>query len=191
MNPQTNNSRQSTAPTNNQNQPRKDTVLINDKIKYRELLVIDENGEQLGILPRKDALQIARDKDLDLVVIAAQKDKVIAKILDYSKFKFEQKKKQKENRKNQQVVKVKEVKVKPLIGDHDLNVKAENSKKWLQAGDKVKFIIEARGRMSTKVELVQEIYDKFIAMLDNNGKVQQANKKVSYSRYETIIEPNK
>lgn len=170
---------------------KKDSVLLNEKIKYRVLDVIDENGNHLGEIDRNEALKLAQSKDLDLVVIAIQNKKVIAKILDYGKFKFEQKRKQKENKKNQQISKVKEIKVKPLIGDHDLKVRAENAKKWLADGDKVKFIIEARGRMSTKPEFVQLVYDKFIGLLDNAGKVQQANKQVNNFRYESIIEPNK
>lgn len=173
------------------NREKKDSVLINEKIKYRTLDVIDETGAHLGEMDRNEALKLAQSKDLDLVVIAIQGKKVITKILDYGKFKFEQKRKQKENRKNQQVVKVKEIKVKPLIGDHDLKVRAENAKKWLADGDKVKFIIEARGRMSTKPEFVQIVYEKFINLLDGQGKVQQANKQVNNFRYESIIEPNK
>ena len=142
-------------------------------------------------MSRNDALKLAQDKDLDLIVIAIQNNKVIAKILDYGKFKFEQKRKQKENKKNQQVIKVKEIKVKPLIGDHDLKVRADNAQKWLVDGNKVKFIIEARGRMCTKQEYIQLVYNKFIEMLDEKGKVTQANKQVNNFRYESIIEPIK
>lgn len=168
--------------------PRKDNTLINDKIKFPVLEVIDESGQHLGALKRADALKLAHDKDLDLVVIAVQDKKVIAKILDYGKFKFEQKRKQKENKKKQQTVNVKEIKVKPLIGDHDLKVRAENAKKWLASGDKVKFVIEARGRMSVKYEYIQLVYDKFIALLGDNIKVVQMNKQFNNFRYESIIE---
>ncbi len=178
---------------NNENNQKnkKDNVLINDKIKFKTLDVIDENGQHLGEMSRNDALKLAQDKDLDLIVIAVQNNKVIAKILDYGKFKFEQKRKQKENKKNQQIIKVKEIKVKPLIGDHDLKVRAENAKKWLSDGNKVKFIIEARGRMCTKQEYIQLVYDKFIQMLDDNAKISQANKQVNNFRYESIFEPVK
>ena len=108
---------------------KKDNILINEKIKFKVLDVIDETGQHLGEMNRDDALKLAQNKDLDLLVIAIQNNKVIAKILDYGKFKFEQKRKQKANKKNQQVIKIKEIKVKPLIGDHDLNVKAQNAKK--------------------------------------------------------------
>ncbi len=178
---------------NNENNKKnkKDNVLINEKIKFKILEVIDETGKHLGEMSRNDALKLAQDKDLDLIVIAIQNNKVIAKILDYGKFKFEQKRKQKENKKNQQVIKVKEIKVKPLIGDHDLKVRADNAQKWLVDGNKVKFIIEARGRMCTKQEYIQLVYNKFIEMLDEKGKVTQANKQVNNFRYESIIEPIK
>lgn len=178
---------------NNENNQKnkKDNVLINEKIKFKILEVIDETGKHLGEMSRNDALKLAQDKDLDLIVIAIQNNKVIAKILDYGKFKFEQKRKQKENKKNQQVIKVKEIKVKPLIGDHDLKVRADNAQKWLVDGNKVKFIIEARGRMCTKQEYIQLVYNKFIEMLDEKGKVTQANKQVNNFRYESIIEPIK
>ena len=178
---------------NNENNQKnkKDNVLINEKIKFKILEVIDETGKHLGEMSRNDALKLAQDKDLDLIVIAIQNNKVIAKILDYGKFKFEQKRKQKENKKNQQVIKVKEIKVKPLIGDHDLKVRADNAQKWLADGNKVKFIIEARGRMCTKQEYIQLVYNKFIEMLNEKGKVTQANKQVNNFRYESIIEPTK
>lgn len=178
---------------NNENNQKnkKDNVLINEKIKFKILEVIDETGKHLGEMSRNDALKLAQDKDLDLIVIAIQNNKVIAKILDYGKFKFEQKRKQKENKKNQQVIKVKEIKVKPLIGDHDLKVRADNAQKWLADGNKVKFIIEARGRMCTKQEYIQLVYNKFIEMLNEKGKVTQANKQVNNFRYESIIEPIK
>ena len=171
--------------------PKKDVTLINEKIKFPVLEVIDENGAHLGAIKREEALKRAQSKDLDLVVIAVQDKKVIAKILDYGKFKFEQKRKQKENKKKQQVINVKEVKVKPLIGDHDLKVRADNAKKWLSSGDRVKFVIEARGRMSIKHEYIQLVYDKFIGLLGEDIKVVQANKQFNNYRYETIIEKGK
>lgn len=170
---------------------KKDNVLINEKIKFANLEVIDETGVHLGTLTRSEALKKASEKNLDLVVIAVQNKKVIAKILDYGKFRFEQKRKQKENKKNQQQSVLKEIKVKPLIGDHDLQFKAQNAKKWLDHGDKVKFVIEARGRMSIKHEYIQLVYDKFIKMLDPNIKIVQANKQFNNYRYETIIEKGK
>ena len=101
----------------------KNNVMLNEKIKYNTLFVIDENGENLGEIPTSKALEMAKNKSLDLLVIAVQQQKVIAKILDYGKFKFEQQRKQKENKKNQVIAKIKEIKFKTIICDHDLSVK--------------------------------------------------------------------
>lgn len=173
----------------NANAKKANAVLLNDKIKFKTLDVIDPNGNLHPKMDRNEALKMAESHDLDLLVIAVQKDRVIAKILDYGKFKFEQSRKQKENRKNQSNPKIKEIKVKPLIGEHDLKVKVENAKKWLAQGDKVKFVIEARGRMATKSELITKIFDSFVNLLDGAGNISQANKAVNATRYETIIDP--
>lgn len=178
------------ARTNNSSSSKKsNVVLLNDKIKYKTLDVIDPDGEIHRDIDRNEALRMAERYDLDLLVIAVQKNQVIAKILDYGKFKFEQTRKQKENRKNQSISKIKEIKVKPLIGEHDLKVKVENAKRWLSQGDKVKFVIEARGRMSTKSELISKIYESFVNLLDGAGIIVQINKPVNATRYETLIDP--
>ena len=115
--------------TNGAAKQKKPIVLLNGKIRFPYLDVVTPDGQIHQKMPRNQALAMAEEQGLDLLVIAVQKDKVIAKILDYGKFKFEQSKKQKENRKNQVIVKVKEIKVKPVIGEHDLQIKAENAKK--------------------------------------------------------------
>lgn len=171
------------------NQNNKQNVLLNKKIKFKTLSVISSKGENLGDMPTQEALSLAESQGLDLLVIAVQQNKVIAKILDYGKHRFEQQKKQKNNKKNQLISKLKEIKVKPLIGEHDLKVRAENAKKWLSQGNKVKFIVEARGRMSLKSEFIDKIYNKFIEMLEGSGSITQAHKKVNDFRYESIIDP--
>lgn len=169
----------------------KNNVLINEKIRAGRLLVIDEEGNKIGQMSRRQALDLASDKKLDLVQIANQKNVTIVKIMDYGKFKYEQKRKQKENKRNQTIIKVKELKIKPLIGDHDLNVRVEKAKGWLQDGYRIQFVIEARGRMCTKPEYVDMVYDKFMKMLDGAGTIQQSKKRVNNFRYETLIVPNK
>lgn len=164
-------------------------VLLNEKIKYKTLFLIDDEGNNIGEIATSEALKMAEAKGLDLLVIAIQGPKVIAKIIDYGKYKFSQQRKQKQNKKNQVVSKVKEVKVKPLIGDHDLKVKIDAIKKWLKQGNKVRFSIEARGRLGTKTDLIQGLYSRFIEFLENEGNLTQENKQVNAFRYETIIEP--
>ncbi len=166
-------------------------VPINEQIRFPKVIVIDDAGENLGEMPTKAAIEMAYKKDLDLVLISNKGATPITKILDYSKFKYEQKRKQKQNKKNQTVVKVKEIKIKPLIGDHDLQVRATNAKKWLDDGNKVQFVILARGRLATKTEFIDAVHEKFLSLLEDKGKVIQDRKKTNDFRYETIIVPNK
>lgn len=175
--------------TNNSN--KNNGVMMNEAIRAPKMIVISEVGENLGEKTKAEALTLASSRDLDLVVISQNNGQVIAKIMDYGKYKFAQQKKAKQNKKNQTISKVKEIKVKPTIGDKDLEVRANNAKKWLADGDKVKFIIEARGRMCTKNEIIKETHDKFVTLLDGNGTITTSFKQVNNFRYETMIEPNK
>ncbi len=185
------------APTNgdrraNKNYSNKNNgVMMNEAIRVPKMIVISEVGENLGEKTKAEALSLANARNLDLVVISQNNGSIIAKIMDYGKYKFAQQQKAKSNKKNQSISKVKEIKVKPTIGDHDLNVRANNAKKWLADGDKVKFIIEARGRMCTKSEIIKETYDKFVTLLEGKGTITTSFKQVNNFRYETMIEPNK
>merc|ERR1712098_401773 len=111
---------------------------VNEGIRARELRVIDQNGEQLGIKSRNDALEIATRANLDLVLVAPQAKPPVARIMDHGRFKFEQQKKEREIRKNQKIINVKEVRLSPGIDDHDFNTKLRNAIKFLEKGDKVK-----------------------------------------------------
>lgn len=165
--------------------------IINESIKEKSLMVIDELGEKLGEMHTEKALELAYSKNLDLVLFSKGEGKPVAKIVDYNKFMYESKKKAKESKKNQTVVKNKEIKVKPTIGDHDLNVRIENAKKWLNCGDRIRFVVLAYGRIGTKTELIDEIYLKFINALADHGVVQKPLKRISTVQYESIIIPNK
>ena len=176
---------------NNNQQPKRDTVPINEQIRAPIVIVIDDKGTNLGEMPIALALEKANKKNLDLVLISNKGSVPITKILDYSKFKYEQKRKQKQNKKNQVIVKQKEIKIKPLIGDHDLMVRATNAKKWLNDGNRVLFVILAKGRLATKVEMIDAIHDKFMNMLEDKGKLIQDKKKTNEFRFESIIVPNK
>ena len=165
--------------------------IINESIKEKSLMVIDELGEKLGEMHTEKALELAYSKNLDLVLFSKGEGKPVAKIVDYNKFMYESKKKAKESKKNQTVVKNKETKVKPTIGDHDLNVRIENAKKWLNCGDRIRFVVLAYGRIGTKTELIDEIYLKFINALADHGVVQKPLKRISAVQYESIIIPNK
>lgn len=175
----------------NNSQKKQSSHLVNEAIRFSSLFVIDDVGNNLGEMRRSEALNLAYSKGLDLVVVGKKGNINVAKILDFGKFKYEQKRKQKESKKNQTIIRVKEIKIKPMIGDHDLKVRADNAKRWLADKDNVKFIIEARGRMITKEEFIVQAYEKFIELIKDYGTVTQANKKVSAFRFETIIEPIK
>ena len=121
-------------------------VMINEEIRDKEVRLIDSDGSQLGIVNAKEAQKIAYSKNMDLVKIAPQAKPPVCKIMDYGKYKFEAAKKEKEARKNQKVVAIKEVRLSPSIDDHDFQTKARNAIKFLSSGDKVKVSVRFRGR---------------------------------------------
>ena len=138
--------------------------------------MIDANGEQLGIVPGKDAQQMAIDQNLDLVKIAPQAKPPVCRIMDYGKFKYEQSKKEKESRKNQKVTTVKEIRLSPNIEEHDMQVKASQAIKFLTHGDKVKVTLRFRGRQMSNIGLGQRVMEKFREMLSEAGAVEKAAK---------------
>ncbi|PIC77766.1 translation initiation factor IF-3 [Sporosarcina sp. P19] len=136
-------------------------MYVNDGIRARELRLIDHNGEQLGIKTRNEALDIAAQANLDLVLVAPQAKPPVARVMDHGKFKFEQQKKEREVRKNQKVINVKEVRLSPTIDEHDFQTKLRNGVKFLENGDKVKASIRFRGRAITHKEIGQRVLDRF------------------------------
>lgn len=138
--------------------------------------VIDENGVQLGIMSAKEALKIAEEKKLDLVKIAPQANPPVCKIMDYGKYKFELAKKEKEAKKNQKVISVKEIRLTTTIEDHDFNVKVKNATRFLQDGDKVKVSIRFRGREVLHPEIGEELINKFIDTVKDYGVIEKKPK---------------
>ncbi|MDQ0188799.1 translation initiation factor IF-3 [Alicyclobacillus cycloheptanicus] len=130
---------------------------MNDGIRAREVRVIDEDGTQLGIMQLRDARRIAEEKNLDLVNVAPTARPPVCRIMDYGKFKYEQSKKEKEARKNQKVVLLKEVRMTPNIEEHDFQVKLKNVMKFLAEGDKVKVSVRFRGREITHSSIGQQV----------------------------------
>ncbi|WP_425805735.1 translation initiation factor IF-3 [Desulfitobacterium sp. Sab5] len=126
---------------------------INDEIRAREVRLVGEEGEQLGIVQLREALQIAMDKSVDLVEIAPTAKPPVCKLMDYGKYKYEQAKKDKEARKKQRTTEIKEVKLRPNIENHDFETKARNAQRFLTDGDKVKVTIMFRGREITHPDL--------------------------------------
>jgi len=142
-------------------------MLINEQIPEMDIRVISENGEQLGILKTSAALRLAEEADLDLVVIAPKAEPPVCKIMNYGKFRYEQMKHQKEAKKNQKVITLKEVRLSATIDTHDLEVKAKNASKFLADGDKVKVSIRFKGRQVTHTDQGLNVMNAFSALLDN------------------------
>ncbi len=138
-------------------------MMVNDGIRAREVRLIGANGDQLGIKSRQEALEIATRANLDLVLVAPNAKPPVCRIMDYGKFRFEQQKKDKEARKNQKIINLKEVRLSPTIDEHDFNTKLRNARKFLEKGDKVKASIRFKGRAITHKGIGQKVLDRFSA----------------------------
>lgn len=143
----------------------KDQHQVNGEIRDQEVRVIGEDGNQLGIMSAREALRIAEESDLDLVKISPMANPPVCKIMDYGKFKFEQAKKEKESRKNQKMVEVKEVRLSMTIDVGDMNVKSRQAQKFLEAGNKVLVSIRMRGRQNAHVSMGVDVMKEFFEML--------------------------
>ncbi|NMA83508.1 MAG: translation initiation factor IF-3 [Epulopiscium sp.] len=150
--------------------------MVNEQIRDKEVRLIDEDGGQLGILPIREAQQMAYDKNLDLVKIVPNAKPPVCKIIDYGKYKFEQTKREKEAKKKQKVIHVKEVRLSPNIGEHDKNTKMRQAEKFLQAGDKVKVSVRFRGREMAHTSAGKEILDNFAKDLAEIGAIDKPAK---------------
>lgn len=150
---------------------------LNEEIRDKELRVIGPDGDQLGIMSSADALRLAEEKDLDLVKIAPTSNPPVCKIMDYGKFRFEQIKKEKEAKKNQHVVEIKEVRMSPSIDVNDFNVKLKNAQKFLKEGNRVKVTVRFRGREMAHTSIGEELLKKFgeqcgeVAAVEKNPKL--------------------
>lgn len=151
----------------------KQELPINRQIKEKEVQVIGETGEKVGILPLDEAISMAEDKNLDLVLVAPNSKPVVCKIMNYGKYKFEQAKREKESRKNQKAVEMKEIRVSSNIGEHDFNFKSKNARGFLEAGNKVKFTLRFRGRELNNVKAGEAILTKFAESLEDIATVEK------------------
>ncbi|OLP16450.1 translation initiation factor IF-3 [Leptolyngbya sp. 'hensonii'] len=157
--------------------PNRDLPQINERIRFPKIRVIDTDGAQLGILTPREALQIAEEKELDLVLVSDKADPPVCRIMDYGKFKFEQEKKAREAKKKQHTSDVKEVKMRYKIEDHDYNVRINQAERFLKAGDKVKATIMFRGREIQHSDLAETLLMRMATDLKEVAEVQQAPKK--------------
>ncbi|CAM4373225.1 translation initiation factor IF-3 [Saccharibacillus endophyticus] len=152
--------------------------MINEEIRAREVRLVGAEGEQIGITPIREALQMAADLNLDLVNMAPQAKPPVCRIMDYGKFRYEQQKKEKEARKNQKIVELKEVRFSANIEEHDYHTKLRNVVKFLEAGDKVKCSVRFRGREITHASLGQRVLERVrdevteISIVDRQPKLE-------------------
>lgn len=148
-------------------------LMINEEIRDREVRVIDQNGEQLGIMPIHKALDLADQSGLDLVKIAPQAKPPVCKLMDYGKYRFEQSKKEREIRKNQKIVEIKEVRLSAVIADHDFEVRVKQAQKFLQDGDKVKASIRFRGRQIAHSQIGGDVMTAFAEKLKDISVIER------------------
>ncbi|MBE6443120.1 MAG: translation initiation factor IF-3 [Alphaproteobacteria bacterium] len=173
------------APVREEDGPR-----INEEIRVREVRLIDETGENRGVVSIQEALQIADDAGLDLIEISPQATPPVCKVLDYGKYKYEMQKRKAEAKKNQKVVEIKELKLRPMIETHDYEVKIKQAKKFLSEGNKVKFTMRYKGREMSANNLGKEILDRIVEDLEGLIKVDQAPK-LEGKQMMMIVSPEK
>ena len=150
--------------------------MINEQIRDREVRLIGEDGEQLGIMSAREAMKIAQEAELDLVKIAPAAKPPVCKIIDYGKFRYEQSRKEKEAKKKQKTVEIKEVRLSPNIDTNELNTKVNNARKFISKGNKVKVTLRFRGREMAHVQQSRHILDDFAELLTDIAVVEKPAK---------------
>lgn len=149
---------------------------MNERIRIREVRLIDEDGKQIGIVPTADALATARERGLDLVEVQPNANPPVCRLMDYGRYRYEESRREREARKKQKAAAVKEIRLKPNIDDHDLNTKIRHAEKFLSGGDKVKVSVRFRGRQNLHRDIGQELLQRVIEDLRDVGQVDQAPK---------------
>ncbi|EAZ89916.1 translation initiation factor IF-3 [Crocosphaera chwakensis CCY0110] len=155
----------------------RDLPKINERIRFPEIRVIDSDGSQLGIITPEEALNVAQERDLDLVLVSESAKPPVCRIMDYGKYKFEQEKKAREAKKKQHTADVKEVKMRYKISEHDYQVRVNQAKRFLKSGDKVKATITFRGREIQHSNLAQDLLSRMATDLQELAEIQQAPKR--------------
>ena len=154
----------------------KQELPINGQIRARDVQLISDNGEKLGIVPLSRALELAEEKKLDLVLVSPNSEIPVCKIMNYGKYKFEQSKKEKEAKKKQKVQETKELRITPNIEEHDFGFKAKNARKFLEDGNKVKITVRFRGRELNNTKMGEDVLNQFIANLEDISVVEKKPK---------------
>lgn len=150
--------------------------MINEQIRDREVRVIGTDGQQLGVMSSRDAQKLADEAELDLIKISPKSKPPVCKIMDYGKFRYEQQKREKEAKKKQHIVEVKEIRLSPNVEINDLKTKANNARKFIEKGDKVKVTLRFRGREMAHISSNAHVLDDFAKMLEDIASVVKAPK---------------
>ena len=167
-----------------------DEVLINENIKAKQVRLIDANNENRGIVSIQEALAIAEEEGLDLIEISPQANPPVCKVLDFGKFRYEQQKRKAEAKKNQKVVEIKELKLRPMIDTHDYEVKVKQATKFLEQGNKVKFTMRFKGRELSANDMGKPVLTKLMEDLENVSKVD-SEMKLDGRQMTMILAPQK
>jgi translation initiation factor IF-3 len=146
---------------------------VNAAIQAPQLRVIDSDGKQLGILPRREALRLADDRELDLVEVAPNADPPVAKLMDYGKYQYEKAKREREARKSRKEIEVKEVRLRPKTDEHDINFKVRQARSFLKSGAKVKVRMRFRGREIYNLDVAKQQFDRFVSELEDVAVIEQ------------------
>ncbi len=154
----------------------KQELPINERIRAKEVQLIGEQGEKLGVMSLRDAIDRAQNVKLDLVLVAPQANPPVCKIMNYGKYKFEQAKKEKEAKKKQKIAEIKEIRITPNIEEHDFGFKAKNARKFIEDGNKLKITVRFRGREVNNSHLGEKVLNRFIENLSDIANVDRAPK---------------
>ena len=150
--------------------------MINEQIRCKEVRVIGEEGQQLGVMALRDALNMAKDAGVDLVMVSPSANPPVCRIVDYGKFKYEQLRREKEAKKKQKVIEIKEVRLSPNIDENDLNTKMNNARKFLEKGNKVKVTLRFRGREMAHMQQSKHILDDFAEKMKDVAVIEKPAK---------------
>ncbi len=162
---------------------------INEEIRDPEVRVIDENGQQLGIMDVRDAQRLADERELDLVKVSFNTPPT-CKLMNYSKYRYDMMKREKEQKKNQKTIEIKEIRLSATIDVHDMEVKAKQCEKFLQSGNKVKVTIRFRGRQITKGEMGEDVMSAFYEMLNSVAAMERAPKQEGRNMFMVLAPKN-
>ncbi|BAP39463.1 translation initiation factor IF-3 [Metamycoplasma canadense] len=176
---------------NNQSKKPKSEHVVNNQIPYKKVFVLGPENEKIGVLTKEEALEKASEFKMDLVLISIENNKPITRIMDYGKFKYNKKKKQKEIKEKQSVTINREIRLKPLIGQHDLETKARKAREFILDGNRVKVSVKFRGRERSRTELGDEILAKFYTLVEDVAKISKEATLVNERFLDMYIEKDK